>query len=269
MQRVISGMLGGAAYSVFVSGPEDETGYVGHHFLLKFQDPKPAPFRSLLDKIVALYASDMEYVEELFIVAIEISADFYVRRRSAASEEQFDRLRWQMVDLMRRHLRPEPVLTEAERCRPRFFGAQSGASGATFVLEDWRGRATAQSPHLIRLGVDESFQAARHGAEGTFEGVERVRPRERWRRASVLTHAAPDCGATVVEHGCAPRQTQGSHIPHLGGKVARLVRPFRLRSTERKPHLLLGLDQREEHRADRHNEKPVIQRDRLGAEDRL
>lgn len=162
MQRAVTGLIDaqGGAYSVFITGPRGEKGYLGDQFILRFQDPDPGGLGALLDAILARYGDDTVPLDDLAIAAVEISVDFYVRPACAARAVDADRLRWLMVDLMRRHLRPEPVLTEAPLCRPRWFGTTSGKSGATFALEDRRGGATSRTPHFLRLGVDESYQPA-------------------------------------------------------------------------------------------------------------
>ncbi len=162
MQRAVTGVIDaqGGAYSAFITGPRGEKGYLGDQFILRFQDPDPGGLRALLDAILARYGDDTVPLDDLAIAAVEISVDFYVRPACAARAVDADRLRWLMVDLMRRHLRPEPVLTEAPLCRPRWFGTATGKSGATFALEDRRGGATSRTPHFLRLGVDESYRPA-------------------------------------------------------------------------------------------------------------
>ncbi|GKY87399.1 hypothetical protein [Sinisalibacter aestuarii] len=162
IQRAVSKCLGmqGGAYSVYVFGPNRETGYTGNQFVLRFQDPEPTDFKPLLEQTVGRYECGVDSVDLLEVAGVEISVDFYVRGSSRLSEREQNRLRWQMVDLTRRHLRPHPALTEKEGCRPRSFGRAHGGSGVTFVVQDRLGRAPVNLAQLMRLGVDESYWPA-------------------------------------------------------------------------------------------------------------
>lgn len=107
-----------------------------------------------MEAIVAKYCDATEPVDNLAIAGIEISVDFYVRQTRTSGPKEQDQLRWLMVDLMRRHLRPHPVLTEAELCRPRWFGGESGGSGASFAIADRRGTSlSAARPRAMRLAI--------------------------------------------------------------------------------------------------------------------
>lgn len=162
MQRAVTRLIDarGGAYSVFVTDPKGEKRYQGDRFIRRFQDPDPDRFRGLLDAILWTYGDGTEARDDLAIAAIEVSAGVYVRRSRTLGAREATWRRWLLVDLMRRHLRPDPVLTEAPLCCPRWYGASCGKSGATFALDDRRGRATPHTPHLRRLGVDDRFQSA-------------------------------------------------------------------------------------------------------------
>lgn len=135
MQRAIAKMLESrkSQSTVFVSGPNRERGYLGQNFILKFQQPKPRELQTVLEEVLIKYAPDWT-LEDLRLTGIEVSVDFYVKNPAALDTEEIHLRRWQMVDVLRRHLRPEPVLTETVRCWPRFFGDPYGGNGATFFL---------------------------------------------------------------------------------------------------------------------------------------
>ncbi len=163
MHRTVNRMLGrqGGATSVYVSGPHDEERHHGNQFCLKFQDPAPRSFKALLHEIAEYYDADTNSIEDLPIAGIEISVDFYVRKSLELNDDDRDLCRWQMVELLRRHLRPEAVLTEEDYCRPRTFGSEHENSGATFVLKT-RGSIVSGDlvRHFHRLGVDERHRPA-------------------------------------------------------------------------------------------------------------
>lgn len=135
LHRAITRMLEelGSKSTVFVSGPNRKSGYKGTRFLLRFQQPKPAELRRVLEKIVEKYLPD-QTPDALFLMGIEVSVDFYATKPTTRSETELNLLRWQMVDVLRRHLRPEPVLTDSERGWPRTYGGAYGGDGATFLL---------------------------------------------------------------------------------------------------------------------------------------
>jgi len=146
----------GGATSVFVSGPNREKRYKGRFFVLKFHDPAPGAFRQVLQDTVERYAGDTSSIDALAIAGIEISVDFYVRKSLGLRDDERDLRRWQMLDLLRRHLRPEPVLTEEDYCHPRTYGSEYGGNGASFVVKT---RASSVSGdlvrHFTRVDVDE------------------------------------------------------------------------------------------------------------------
>ncbi|MDE4139979.1 hypothetical protein [Phaeobacter gallaeciensis] len=135
LHRAIRRMLEelGSTSTVFVSGPDRKSGYKGTRFLLRFQQPNPQVLRRVLEKIVEKYVPE-QTPDALFLMGIEVSVDFYATKSATRSETELDLLRWQMVDILRRHLRPEPVLTESERGWPRTYGGAYGGDGATFLL---------------------------------------------------------------------------------------------------------------------------------------
>lgn len=163
MQPAIAKMLGANGFNstVFVSGPRREKGYIGQEFILKFQQPQPGELGPIMEWVLAKYAP-VSVVEDLPLAGIEISIDFYVLKSATMEPWQANLRRWQMVDILRRHLRPEEVLTEMEMGRPRFFGGPYGGDGATFfvnpsgsdlapTLIPWASRLGMESHELVAL----------------------------------------------------------------------------------------------------------------------
>ena len=151
MQPTITKMLEemGSSSTVFVAGPNRETGHIGNQFILKIQTPKPKELPKLMAAVCAKYAPETA-VLDLPIAGIEVSVDFYVKERHALEPHVSALRRWQMVDILRRHLRPEAILTERELGYPRFFGGKFGGSGATFFVDP---SATGLSGSLIPLAA--------------------------------------------------------------------------------------------------------------------
>ncbi|MGR3701322.1 MAG: hypothetical protein ACU0A4_04495 [Paracoccaceae bacterium] len=157
VQPAIAGMLGdiGSRSTVFVSGPNGETGYMGSDFILKFQQPSTRELGHVLAKVAGRYDLDCAKLAELQIMGVEISVDFYVKGFEGLSEDTANLMRWQMVDILRRHLKPDPVLTELPAAGPRFFGGKFGGGGATHFVNP---SASDLGPRLLvlasRLGLE-------------------------------------------------------------------------------------------------------------------
>lgn len=150
MQPKVAGMFAdiGSASTVYVSGPTRKPGYMGYDFIIKVQQPKPRELVQVLGRMAAFYRLERSELPDLPIMGLEISVDFYVKDTHARTENCRNLLRWQMVDALRRHLKPDPALTELPEASPRFFGDQYGGNGATFFVN---GNATELSPKLITL----------------------------------------------------------------------------------------------------------------------
>lgn len=136
MQPAIAKMLEaiGSSSSIYVSGPNGECRHIGDQFILIFQAPKPHELFKVMSTVLAKYAPDQGLLD-LQIAGIEISVDFYVRDAGVLAPAICQLRRWQMVDILRRHLRPEPVLTEMTLGHPRVYGDKLGGRGATFFVD--------------------------------------------------------------------------------------------------------------------------------------
>ncbi|SDF12252.1 hypothetical protein [Limimaricola pyoseonensis] len=116
--------------NAFVAGPNERTPYVGHEFYLRLQDPTPRTLALTLSAVRDKYLREEFAGTVFFIDAVEVSVDFYVKNPLDMEKSRCDLLRWQMVDLLRRHLRLPPDYTAQPRARPRvkFAEAQPVAS---------------------------------------------------------------------------------------------------------------------------------------------
>ena len=157
MQPKIAGMLNelGSKSTVFVTGPGRKIRYIGRDFIVKFQQPEPRELAQVLAKIAGHYGLDCAKIPELRIMGIEVSVDFYVKGAKGLTESAANLKRWQLVDILRRHLKPDPVLTELPAAEPRFFGGKFGGGGATHFVNP---SASDLGPRLLvlasRLGLE-------------------------------------------------------------------------------------------------------------------
>ena len=146
----------GSVSTIYVMGPNKEPRYQGETFILKLQQPQPAELADLLYDILSEYPTYEDRASEVQIAGIEISIDFYVKPDATVDAETMILRRWQMTDVLRRHLKPEPILTRDDQCHPRFFW-KNGAQ--FFVKETPVALGQHAQDELIRLGVDERFWA--------------------------------------------------------------------------------------------------------------
>ena len=153
----------GSGSSVFVSGPGREPGYSGSEFILRLQQPKPNELAVLSKSLVAKYAPHLTPVAELPPAGVEISVDFRVEPDKHWTDDTRNLLRWQMTDILRRHLRPEPVLTEEGNCAPRFYVKKDGKDSARFCLDHKTAlKSSKLVSNLTRFGVDVRHAATLH-----------------------------------------------------------------------------------------------------------
>jgi hypothetical protein len=157
MQPAITKMLHeiGSTSTVFVTGLDRKKRYMGCDFIVKFQQPKPRELAQVLAKIAGHYDLDRAKLPELRIMGVEVSVDFYVKSTEGLTECMANLKRWQMVDILRRHLKPDAVLTELPAAAPRFFGGKFGGGGAThFVNPSAKGLGHSVVPLAPRLGLE-------------------------------------------------------------------------------------------------------------------
>lgn len=152
IHRKAQGILSaqGLAATLFVYGPRREARYIGSSFILRILQPQSHQLVPFLKAMVAEYAPDTQSVADLIVEGIELSVDFFVKPVNGRSQAASDLLRYRMVDALQRHLRPEPILTETDACRPRFFSENATSPTATFLVETKRGqgsRSPRRKPH--------------------------------------------------------------------------------------------------------------------------
>lgn len=153
----------GSSSSVFVSGPSRELGYSGSEFILRVQQPKPHELGFLSELLVTNYAPHLTPTAELPLAGVEISVDFRVMPDKHWTDDTRNLFRWQMTDILRRHLRPEPVLTEEDDCAPRFHVKKDGKGSARFYLDHKTAlKSSRLVSNLTRLGVDHGHAAPLH-----------------------------------------------------------------------------------------------------------
>lgn len=150
----------GSAMTVHVSGPNRETPHNGSAFILRFQQPQPWELAKALKWTCSEYCPGRTSIGGLKIAGIEVSVDFYVRDSAHIDQDRYNLLRWQMVDLLRRHLRPHPVLTEKERCHPRFYMKEGSRNSAAFCVEQSVSKLSGGlRTQAHRFGLDEHLLA--------------------------------------------------------------------------------------------------------------
>ncbi len=162
MQRFAKTLLEdmGAATSVYVSGPTRGSGYIGSSFIVRVQQPEARSFVALCKELVRKYDPGRKTVEDLPVVGIEVSVDFYVKNHKSLGLDAQNLLRWQMTEVLKRHLKPGRALTERESSHPRFFTGTTGAGSAKLLVANDTRRASAkQRAEINRLNLPESVLA--------------------------------------------------------------------------------------------------------------
>lgn len=145
--------------SVHVSGPERESFYQGSFFHIRIQQPEPDELYKLLESLCCKYLHRSLTPEELTISGIEVSVDFYACGSEHLDEENHNLRRWQLQDVLTRHIRPAPVFTELDRCSPRYFKSNKGGKSADFWI---RKIAPEPGKRLSRYGLsDKEYSALR------------------------------------------------------------------------------------------------------------
>ena len=146
----------GSASSVFVSGLNRTERYLGSEFILRIQQPKPHELIAFCQKLAMKYAPDLGSVWDMPITGIEVSVDFYVKSNGTLSEDAQNLLRWQMTEVLQRHLKPGKALTEMDSNHPRFFLKTNGNGSSKPLVGKATTRATSkQLAEIERLGLHE------------------------------------------------------------------------------------------------------------------
>lgn len=128
---------------VYVSGLDRKPGYIGSDFIVRVQQPDRSEFFAFLEVLVAKYKTGHASIKDIQIMGLEVSVDFWVRGAAKFSADKTNLLRWQMTEVLRRHLKPGPELTEKESCFPRFYTDQGGRGSAIFLVNNALSKLTA------------------------------------------------------------------------------------------------------------------------------
>lgn len=158
VQRTVATILSnlGSPSGVFVTGLERRAGYLGSNFILRIQQPQPQVLLEVCKKIVAKYDPNRKSVEDMPVTGVEVSVDFYVKNNRALSEEAQNLLRWQMTEVLQRHLKPGRALTEREGNHPRFFAEINRKASSRPTVGRMSTKATSkQRVEIARLGLHE------------------------------------------------------------------------------------------------------------------
>ncbi len=125
----------GSKSTVHVSGPNRETGYKGHSFIVRIQQPRPRDVLRLMQQAVRHYNIDVAGIGCLPVRGIEVSVDFKIRANRELPSDERDIKRWQIQDLLWRHLRVVPSFSELKNCSPRFTREGPKRTRADFVVQ--------------------------------------------------------------------------------------------------------------------------------------
>ncbi|APE42448.1 hypothetical protein BOO69_02705 [Sulfitobacter alexandrii] len=148
----------GSETSIYVSGPDGRSHYIGSAFTLRIQQPKPRTLTGLLKALVKKYVPGQTFIRNLPVSGIEVSVDFYVKERATRNLDAQNLWRWRMTDLLRRHLKPKDILTENEDCFPRHFSNQNGRATATYTVGRRGAQSGPRAAQLMRLGLPQELQ---------------------------------------------------------------------------------------------------------------
>jgi hypothetical protein len=158
IQRFASKVLteSGSTSKVYVSGPTRNRGYTGSSFIVRVQQPGFRHLGSLCAELLRKYPTSAKSVGDLAIAGVEVSVDFYVKNHDGLSLDAQNLLRWQMTEVLRRHLRPDRSLTELEENQPRFFATVDGKGGSKPLVSKGTAKTSStQRAEIVRLGLNE------------------------------------------------------------------------------------------------------------------
>lgn len=171
----------GGRENAYVTGPGGITPYTGHEFYLRLQDPTPARLALTLSTVRDKYLREEIAGTVFFIDAVEVSVDFYVKDALSMEKSRRDLLRWQMVDVLRRHLRLHPEYTAQPLAHPR-VKFEKGTPPARVLKKrppTWR-KKTLVDPMLV-LGLPRGASTVFHStayAPPVIDGTYYVGPKE-------------------------------------------------------------------------------------------
>ena len=162
IQRFASKVLteSGSTSKVYVFGPSRNRGYTGSSFIVRVQQPGFRHLGPLCAELLRKCPTSARSVDDLAIAGIEVSVDFYVKNHDVLGLDAQNLLRWQMTEVLRRHLRPGTPLTEREDNQPRFYVTVDGTAGSKSVVSKATARASGRRRREIRrLGLNEKALA--------------------------------------------------------------------------------------------------------------
>ncbi len=158
IHRTAAGFLAdvGSTSSVIVKGLDRKLGHSGSQFTLRIQQPQPQALLAFCKKLVTKYNPGSKSVEDMPITGIEVSVDFYVKNHATLDEDAQNLLRWQMTEILQRHLKPGKALTEMDWNHPRFFSEINGKTSSKPTVSKSSARATSkQRAETARLGLQQ------------------------------------------------------------------------------------------------------------------
>lgn len=147
----------GSKCTFYVTGPQRKRGYTGSFFILWIQQPTPQYVLLLMQSAVKHYKAKNANVGSLPVLGIEVSVDFKVRTVRGWSPSVRNLKRWQIQDLLVKHLRVDPDFTELKGYSPRFTKVGSKPTIAEFVV---RRTAPKRGSTLATAGIDNKITAA-------------------------------------------------------------------------------------------------------------
>ena len=162
IQRFASKVLveSGSTSKVYVSGPTRNDRYTGSSFIVRMQQPEFFHLGSLCTELLKKYPTATRSAGDLAIAGIEVSVDFYVKNQNGLGLDAQNLLRWQMTEVLRRHLRPGSPLTELDENHPRFFATVNGKSTSKPVVSKATAKASGkQRSEIQRLGLNKRVLA--------------------------------------------------------------------------------------------------------------
>lgn len=135
VQRILKEM--GSTSTVYVRAlpPRVNKPVRSKTFVIKIQEPEPWEIAGLASRLATKLGADEGVRPELDVTGVEVSVDFYVKDTDKMEPSRHDLLRWQMVEVLRRHLRVDAVLTEADNCYPRSFWETPGKKSARYIVD--------------------------------------------------------------------------------------------------------------------------------------
>lgn len=148
--------------SVFVSGPTGRKNYVGTDFRIRIQRPQPAGLPNLLEALAKRYPIDASVCRLGELTMLEVSIDFYAKHRPGMVDEDLELRRWRLVEVLRRHFRAAPTITDCHKGRPRVVWGEDGRQSWYLVDEKLKAEDVAKVSAAKRFGTMKKDAIALH-----------------------------------------------------------------------------------------------------------